>query len=111
MVDTLMMEVAHMNHRTLFALGATLLISATSVLAAPQDPGLTEGVIKKLDLASAKVTIAHGEIANLNMPPMTMRFKAETPTLLKPWKEGDKIRFHAEEVKGALIVTRIEAAK
>lgn len=100
-----------MNRRTVLALWATLLISATSAFAAPQTPVLTEGVIKKLDLASGKVTIAHGEIVNLKMPPMTMRFKAETPSVLKSWKEGDKIRFHAEEVKGALIVTSIEAAK
>ena len=71
----------------------------------------TDGVIKKLDLAAGKVTIAHGEIANLNMPPMTMSFKARDPAILKPWKEGDKIRFRSAEVKGVLTVYSIEAAK
>ena len=71
----------------------------------------TDGVIKKLDLAGGKVTIAHGEIANLKMPPMTMSFKARDPALLKPWKEGDKVRFRSAEVKGTLTVISIEAAK
>jgi Cu/Ag efflux protein CusF len=31
--------------------------------------------------------------------------------MLKPWKEGDKIRFRAAEVKGELTITSIEAAK
>ena len=45
------------------------------------------------------------------MGAMTMSFKAKPPALLKPWKEGDKIRFRAAEIKGELTVTRIEAAK
>ena len=71
----------------------------------------TDGVIKKIDAAAGKVTIAHGEIANLKMPPMTMSFKARDPAILKPWKEGDKIRFRSAEVKGVLTVYSIEAAK
>ena len=71
----------------------------------------TDGVIKKLDLAAGKVTIAHGEIVNLKMPPMTMSFKAKDPAMLKPWKEGDKVRFRSADVKGTLTVISIEAAK
>jgi Cu(I)/Ag(I) efflux system protein CusF len=71
----------------------------------------TDGVIKKIDLAAGKVTIAHGEIVNLKMPPMTMSFKAKDPAMLKPWKEGDKVRFRSAEVKGTLTVISIEAAK
>ncbi len=95
----------------LFAALAILLSLAFSVQAQEGPLPLTDGVIKKLDLAAGKVTIAHGDIANLNMPAMTMSFKARTPALLKPWKEGDKIRFRAADVKGVLTVTSIEAAK
>jgi Cu/Ag efflux protein CusF len=77
----------------------------------PEPVPLTEGVIRKLDRASGTVTIKPGEIANLNMGAMTMSFKAKTPAMLKPFKEGDKIRFRAAEVKGELTVTSIEAAK
>jgi len=100
-----------MNRHAFLALWLTLIVSATPVVAAPGTPPLTDGVIKKLDPASGKVTIAHGQIANLDMPPMTMRFKAETPSILKPWKEGDKIRFRAVDAKGVLTVISIEAAK
>jgi Cu(I)/Ag(I) efflux system protein CusF len=96
----------------LFAALATLLLSMSTYAQAheghlPQ----TEGVIKKLDVAAGKVTIAHAEIVNLNMPPMTMSFKAKDPAMLKPWKEGDKIRFRSADVKGVLTVYSIEAAK
>ncbi len=97
----------------LFAALATLLLLSVSAFAQAHEGHLplTEGVIKKIDLPAGKVTIAHGEIVNLKMPPMTMSFKARDPAILKPWKEGDKIRFRAAEVKGELTVTSIEAAK
>lgn len=72
---------------------------------------LTEGVIKKLDAAAGKLTIAHGAIVNLDMPAMTMSFKARTPAVLAKWKEGDRIRFRATDVGGTLTVVSIEAAQ
>lgn len=97
----------------LFAAMATLLLLSFSAFAQAHEGHLplTDGVIKKIDLPAGKVTIAHGEIANLKMPPMTMSFKARDPAMLKPWKEGDKIRFRSAEVKGVLTVYGIEAAK
>lgn len=100
-----------MNRHTLLALCASLMISAAPAMAAPEAAPSTEGVIKKVDAAAGKVTIAHGEIANLKMPPMTMSFKAKDPAMLKKWKEGDKIRFRATDAKGVLTVDSIEAAK
>jgi Cu/Ag efflux protein CusF len=97
----------------LFAALATLLLLSLSVHAQAHEGHLpqSDGVIKKIDLPAGKVTIAHGEIANLKMPPMTMTFKAKSPEVLKGWKEGDKVRFRAAEVKGDLTVVSIEAAK
>jgi Cu/Ag efflux protein CusF len=97
----------------LFAAMATLLLLSLSAYAQAHEGHLplTDGVIKKIDLPAGKVTIAHGEIVNLKMPPMTMSFKAKDPAMLKPWKEGDKIRFRSAEVKGVLTVYSIEAAK
>lgn len=100
-----------MNRQTFLALCAAVVFTAAPAIAAPDTPPLSDGVIKKLDPASGKITIAHGPIANLNMMPMTMRFKAETPSILKTWKEGDKIRFRAVDAGGVLTVTSIEAAK
>ena len=92
---------------------ASLLFASFSVHAQTHVGHLpqTDGVIKKIDAAGGKITIAHGEIANLKMPPMTMSFKAKSPEVLKGWKEGDKVRFRSIEDKGVLTVVSIEAAK
>ena len=95
----------------LFAALAILLFVAVSTHANEAQLPLTEGVVKKLDLAAGKITIAHGEIVNLNMPPMTMSFKAKNAAMLKPWKEGDKVRFRAADSNGVLTLISIDAAK
>ena len=97
----------------LFAALATLLLLSFSAYAQAHEGHLpqTDGVIKKIDAAKGKVSIAHGEIANLKMPPMTMTFNAKDPAMLKGFKEGDKVRFRAAEVKGDLTVVTIDAAK
>jgi Cu(I)/Ag(I) efflux system protein CusF len=107
----MMKEVSQMNRHAFLALCASLIFSATPALAAAAAEPLSDGTIKKLDLPAGKVTIAHGEIANLKMPPMTMSFKAKDPAMLKQWKEGDKVRFRSTEDKGVLTVVSIEAAK
>lgn len=81
-----------------------------SVHAAGADE-LTEATVKKVDQAAGRVTLAHGPIANLGMPPMTMTFAARDAGMLKKVKAGDKVRFRAEETGGAYVVVRIEAAK
>jgi Cu/Ag efflux protein CusF len=45
------------------------------------------------------------------MPGMTMAFKVQDPAMLDKVKQGDKVRFVAEKVGGALTVTSIETAK
>ena len=70
-----------------------------------------DGIIKKIDAKAGSVTIAHGPIPNLNMPAMTMSFKAKDAALLAKWKEGDKVKFRTADVKGTMTVVSIEAAK
>lgn len=72
---------------------------------------MTEGEIKKVDKETGKVTIKHGEIKNLDMPPMTMVFRMKDAAMLDKVKAGDKINFSAEKVNGNYTVTEIEAAK
>lgn len=79
--------------------------------AAAADQVLTAGEVRKVDAAQGKITIRHEAITNLDMPPMTMVFRADKPELLKDVKAGDRIRFHAESNNGALIITALEAAK
>jgi len=42
------------------------------------------------------------------MPPMSMVFQVRDPALLDKLKPGDKIRFSAEKLEGAFVVTAIE---
>ncbi len=71
----------------------------------------SEGTVKKVDKAAAKITIKHGPLANLGMPPMTMAFRVSDPAMLDQVKAGEKVRFTAENVGDALTVTALEPAK
>ena len=74
---------------------------------APAGP-FTKGEVKGLDKREGKVTLKHGEIANLGMPPMTMVFKARDPAALEKLKVGDTVAFKAENVGGVYTVTEIK---
>ena len=70
-----------------------------------------EGEVRKIDKEQGKVTLRHGPLANLDMPAMTMVFRVASPKLLEGLKEGDKVKFTADKVNGALTVTAMEVAK
>jgi Cu/Ag efflux protein CusF len=71
----------------------------------------TEAEVRKVDLAARKITLKHGEIKNLEMPPMTMVFQVPDPALLGGIKVGDKVRFTADKVNGAYTVLTLQPAK
>ena len=70
--------------------------------------GTAEGEIRKVDAANKKITLKHGEIKNLDMPPMSMVFQVKDPALLEKVKAGDKVRFKADKEGSAFVVTEIE---
>lgn len=72
---------------------------------------MADGTIRKIDKAAGKVTIKHGPIANLNMPPMSMVFKVKDVAMLDKVKVGDQVAFTAENIDGALTVTTLKPAK
>jgi len=71
----------------------------------------SEGEVRKVDLAAGKITIKHGTLENLGMPPMTMVFRAKDPASLKQVKVGDKITFVAEKIEGQFTATQVEVKK
>ena len=71
---------------------------------------MTAGEIRKVDKSAKKLTIKHGEIKNLDMPPMTMVFQVKDVSLMDKLKAGDKIRFVAESTASGLVVTDIRSA-
>lgn len=82
-----------------------------TAVATPAAAEIAEGTVRKIDRAAGRITIAHGPIAALEMPPMTMMFRATDPAMLDQVKVGDRIRFAAAEQDGALVVTKLEAAR
>jgi Cu/Ag efflux protein CusF len=77
---------------------------------AAQASVMSEGVVRKIDAANARITLKHGAIVNLDMPAMTMVFRAQPRELLNAVKVGDAVKFHAERINGTLAVTAIQAA-
>ncbi len=87
---------------------ATLLTSAAFAQAALP---LTEGEVRRVNKEDGKITLKHGEIKNLDMPPMNMVFQVKDPALLDKVKVGDKVNFTADKINGAFTVLSIELKK
>ena len=72
---------------------------------------MVDGVVKKVDKSAGKVTLSHGPLTNLSMPAMTMVFRVKDANWLGQMKAGDKIRFMADNVNGAVTIVHFEPAK
>jgi Cu(I)/Ag(I) efflux system periplasmic protein CusF len=97
--------------KTIIILGAILGLSLEPLMVLAQT-GMADGEVVKIDESAGKITIKHGPIKKLNMDEgMTMVFKANDPAMLKQVKQGDKIRFDADNVNGQFTVTKIERMK
>ena len=73
---------------------------------------MNEGEVRKVDKDAKKITIRHGPLPELDMPsPMTMVYQVKDPAMVDKVKAGDKVKFAAENVRGAFVLTRIERAK
>jgi Cu/Ag efflux protein CusF len=80
--------------------------AASTAQAAPSAE-MAEGEVRRVDPDTGKVTLKHGPIKSLDMPPMTMVFNADKG-LLAPLKVGDKVRFKAVHEGGKYTVTSIQ---
>ena len=72
---------------------------------------MADGEVRKVDKEQGKLTLKHGPIASLDMPPMTMVFRVADMKLLANLKQGDKVKFSAASQNGALTVTAVELVK
>ncbi len=77
---------------------------------APVAADLTEGEVRKVDKETGKLTLRHGEIKNLNMAAMTMVLRVQDPAMLEQVQVGDKVRFAADRINGAVTVVQLEKA-
>ena len=72
-----------------------------------QSDDKVSGEVRKVDRDNQKITIKHGEIKSLDMPPMTMVFTVKDPAMLEAAKPGDKVRFAVAREDGKFVVTAI----
>ena len=91
------------------SLASAPLLAQTTM--ATKNMEMSSGEVRKIDKDAQKITLKHGEIKNMDMPPMTMVFKVLDMKLLDKVKTGDKVNFSAEKRDGAIVVTAIEVAK
>lgn len=114
-----MNTVSHLLAVTALALGLALPASSMAQThmadspthATPPAAMMTEGEVKKVDTALGKITLKHGHILHLDMPPMTMVFTAKDPALLTSLQPGDKVRFTATMEGNKMVVTDIRSAR
>ena len=66
------------------------------------------GEVRKIDKEARKITIKHGEIKELEMPPMTMVFTLKDPGVLENFKVGDKVKFKVVREDGKILVTELQ---
>ncbi len=100
---------------TAFAV-SSVFCAAALAQAAPQQhtmatsatPVLSDGEVRKIDKETGKITLRHGEIKHLDMPPMTMVFVAKDKSLLDKLKTGDKVRFMTVHENGQMIITELQ---
>ena len=88
-----------------------LSLSALAFSALAQALPLAEGEVRRVDKAGGKISLKHGEIKNLDMPPMSMVFQVSDKALLDKVKAGDKVNFTASQVNGDYTVMSIEVRK
>lgn len=69
---------------------------------------LADGEVRKIDKENKKITLKHGVIKNLDMPGMTMVFQLKDASLLETIKVGDKVKFTAANVNGAITIQSIQ---
>ncbi len=92
---------AQMDHST-----HTMPIAAKPAAASS---AMEEGVVKKIDKAGGKVSIAHA--AQPSMPAMTMVYRVKDAALLDKLQAGQKIRFSTDPADGGMTLLRFEVSQ
>lgn len=79
---------------------------------AASDAGMhsAKGTIQRIDQTAGTVKIAHGPVASMKWPAMTMDFKVENAAALGMLKEGEQVDFSfTEQAPGQYTISEISA--
>ena len=97
--------------RKLCVVGAMIAATVSFGAAGQAVMDLADGVVRKVDKDARKITIRHGEIRHLDMPPMTMVFQVKDPAMLEQVQPGEKVQFRVEKSGGAMVLTEIRPVR
>jgi Cu(I)/Ag(I) efflux system protein CusF len=84
-----------------------LLYGALAGAAASALAQATAGEVVAVDPGQQRVTVKHGGIRSLDMPPMTLVFRVRDAHLLDGLAPGDRVRFDAAKVDGQYTITTL----
>ena len=90
------------------------LIASSALLVSPgaySQSEMAQGEVRRINLETGKITIRHGEIKSIDMPPMTMVFTAKPTSLLRGLAVGDKVEFLVIEENSQYVTTKIVKMK
>ncbi|KDB09641.1 Copper binding periplasmic protein CusF [Burkholderia sp. lig30] len=87
--------------------GMTMPMKASASTSTSSNAMLADAEVKKVDAASGMVTLKHGALENVGMPPMTMAFKARDAAMVKRIHEGDKVKVRVESINGTLTIVKL----
>ncbi|MHA6493637.1 copper-binding protein [Pseudomonas borbori] len=79
--------------------------------AAHRAAAMSQGEVRKVDVVNQKLTLRHGPLVNLGMPPMTMVFQVADDALLDGLMVGDKVNFVAQQEGSKFVVTEVQVAQ
>jgi Cu/Ag efflux protein CusF len=96
-----------MNRRKVLAITLTGGLAAWAGAAAHAQAALVAGEVVKVDRAAGRVTLKHGEIKSLDMPPMTLAWRVAQPRLLEDLAVGDRVRFAPARIDGQYTITTL----
>ena len=73
---------------------------------------MASGEVRRIQPEQNTITLKHGAIRSISMPPMTMTFKVRDPGLLDKVRVGDKVQFRAEVARdGTYYVVALEPVR
>lgn len=93
-----------------------ILLAAALAVAQPASPQKeaaatshnAAGVVKSVDARKGTVTLAHGPVASLNWPAMTMTFKVQDAKILESLSPGKKVEVEFFERGREHVITKVK---
>lgn len=101
-------RIIFVNICVVFVLAGLIAMQPASAAAVSHEGTAT---VKEIDLDKGIVKLAHGPIASLKWPAMTMDFKFKDSVLMQGIKVNDAVTFTFIESNGDYVVTHIKSSK